>query len=231
MQAAYDEAVAIARSLDDHVLLASALFDLSFVAVMADDDFEGAERILNDALETLGEDDPLLRSRIIGGIGFSRMLRGHAAEAVGPFEQAIELQRSIGDRLGVSQNLVGLAGTQIVLGDIDTALQHLREATEIAAGSGTAAMLATVVLPNAIGAAIEGRHEDAARLVGAWERLQRDHQVRFPDVAVERFGDPSVAAREALGDEAYERAFEQGLDLDLAGIAQLATAGGRIESP
>jgi hypothetical protein len=40
-----------------------------------------------------------------------------------------------------------------------------------------------------------------------------------------------VAAREALGDEAYERAFEQGFGLDLDGIAQLTTAGGRIAPP
>jgi predicted ATPase/class 3 adenylate cyclase len=231
MQAAYDEAVEIARSLDDHELLASALFDLSFVAVTADADFEGAERILNDALEILGDGDQLLRSRIIGGIGFSRMLRGHAAEAVEPFEQAIELQRAIGDRLGTSANLVGLAAMQILLGNVDEAGAYLLEATEIATESGTAAMLGTVVLPNAIFASFAGRYEDAARLVGAWERLQRDHQVRFPDVAVEQFGDPSVAAREALGEEAYERAFEQGLDLDLAGIAQLTTAAGRIGSP
>ena len=67
-------------------------------------------------------------------------------------------------------------------------------------------------------------------MLGAWERLERDFLVRFPDVAIAQFGDPTVAAREALGDEAYERAFEQGLDLDLAGIAQLATAEGQIAS-
>ena len=230
MAAAYDEAVTIARSLDDHVLLASALFDLSFVAAMADDDFDGAERILQEALETLDDGDPLLQSRILGGIGFSRLMRGQAAEAVEPFEQAIELQRAIGDRLGTSGNLVGLAAMQVVLGDVDEARGHLREATAIATESGTAAMLATVVLPHAIVASFDGRHDDAARLAGAWERLQREHQVRFPDVAIEHFGDPTVAAREALGEAAYERAFGQGLDLDLPGIAQLATAGGGIGS-
>ena len=225
MQEAYEEAVTIARALDDRVLLASALFDLSFVAVMTAEDFEEVERILREALDTVGEADLFLRSRILGGIGYARMLRGEAAASVEPFEQAIELQRAIGDRLGTSANLVGLAGMEVAIGDVEAARTHLREATEIAAESGTAAMLATVVLPNAIVASHEGRHEEAARLVGAWEQLQRQHQVRFPDVALERFGDPTAAARDVLGDDAFERAFESGLDLDLPGIARLAVAG------
>ena len=113
MRHAYEEAATIARSLDDRELLASALFDLSFVAGLADGDFEAGERILQEALEVLGDGDALLRSRILGGVGFSRMLRGDAAGAVGPFEQAIEIQRAIGDRLGISQNLVGLAGMRL----------------------------------------------------------------------------------------------------------------------
>ncbi len=121
MRRAYEEAAVIARSLEDRELLASALFDLSFVAGMADGDFEAGEPILHEALEVLGDGDALLRSRIVGGIGFTRMLRGDAAAAVEPFEQAIEIQRAIGDRLGISQNLVGLAGMRLMLGDADAA--------------------------------------------------------------------------------------------------------------
>ena len=217
MRRAYEEAAVIARSLDDRELLASALFDLSFVPGMADGDFEAGEPILHEALEVLGDGDALLRSRIIGGIGFSRMLRGDAAAAVEPFEQAIEIQRAIGDRLGVSQNLVGLAGMRLMLGDADAARALVREATEVAtalvrggpeaASSKTnASLLSTVLLPNAIVASFDARHEDAARLMGGWERLEQEFLLRFPDVAIARFGDPAVAAREALGDEAYERA-------------------------
>ena len=132
MRHVYEEAAAIARSLDDRELLASALFDLSFVPSLADGDFEAGERILHEALEVLGDGDALLRSRILGGIGFSRMLRGEAAGAVESFEQAIEIQRSIGDRLGVSQNLVGLAGMRLMLGEADAARALVREATEVA---------------------------------------------------------------------------------------------------
>ncbi|MET0800384.1 MAG: tetratricopeptide repeat protein, partial [Actinomycetota bacterium] len=243
MRRAYEEAAVIARSLEDRELLASALFDLSFVAGMADGDFEAGEPILHEALEVLGDGDALLRSRIVGGIGFTRMLRGDAAAAVEPFEQAIEIQRAIGDRLGISQNLVGLAGMRLMLGDADAARALAREATEVATAlvregpevatsSTNASLLSTVLLPNAIVASFDGRHEDAARLLGGWERLERDFLLRFPDVAIARFGDPAVAAREALGDEAYERAFAHGFDLDIEGLTALVRAeGGRIDQP
>ena len=82
------------------------------------------------------------------------------------------------------------------------------------------------MLPNAIVASFDGRHEDAARLMGGWERLEREFLVRFPDVAIAHFGDPALAAREALGDEAYEREFAYGFELDNEGLTALVRAGG-----
>jgi hypothetical protein len=85
-----------------------------------------------------------------------------------------------------------------------------------------------VVVPNAVLASMDARHEDAARLVGAWERLERDHRIGFPDAAISQFGDPADAAREALGDEGFERAYEQGFSLDLDGIRRLVSAEGSL---
>jgi hypothetical protein len=75
---------------------------------------------------------------------------------------------------------------------------------------------------------VDGRHEDAARLVGAWERLERDHRIGFPDAALAGFADPANAAREALGVEGFERANEQGFSLDLDGIRRLVSAEGSL---
>jgi predicted ATPase len=230
MREAYEEAVTIARSLGDRALLANALFDLSFVPSMVEGDFAAGERIMREALEVAGDGDQLLRSRILGGLGFAGMFQGEPAAAIGWFEQAIEIQRNIGDRLGVPQNLVGVAAMKILLGDVDGGRADLREATVAAATESNAPpLLATVVVPNAVLASLEGRHEDAARLVGAWERLERDHRVGFPDAAISLFGDPAAAARDSLGDEGYERAYEQGFVLGLDGIRTLVLAEGAIE--
>ena len=118
---------------------------------------------------------------------------------------------------------------QMLLGDVDAARANLREATAVLTESSAPPLLATVVVPNAVLASFDARHEDAARLVGAWERLERDHQVRFPDAAIAQFGDPAAAAREALGDEGYERVYEQGFSLDLDGIRTLVLAEGSLD--
>ena len=52
--------------------------------------------------------------------------------------------------------------------------------------------------------------------------------MRFPDVAIAQFGDPALAAREALGDETYERAFAYGFELDNEGLTVLVRAGGEV---
>ena len=229
MQKAYEEAVTIARSLGDQALVANALFDLAFVPSMVEGDFVAGERILHEALEVAGDDDQLLRSRILGGLGFASMFQGEPAAAIDWFEQAIEIQRTIGDRLGVPQNLVGIAGMQVLLGDVDGARANLREATTSATESIAPTMLATVAVPNAVLASMDGRHEDAARLIGAWERLERDHRVGFPESALSQFGDPAAAARETLGDEGYQRIYEEGFSLDLEGIRTLVLAEGSLE--
>ena len=86
----------------------------------------------------------------------------------------------------------------------------MREATEVATAlvhegpgavtsSTNASLLSTVMLPNAIVASFEGRHEDAARLMGGWERLEREFLVRFPDVAIAQFGDPAARGSGSTG--------------------------------
>ncbi len=46
--------------------------------------------------------------------------------------------------------------------------------------------------------------------------------------AIAQFGDPAAAARDALGDEGYERVYEQGFSLDLDGIRTLVLAEGAL---
>ncbi len=130
-----------------------------------------------------------------------------------------------------------------MLGDAEAAVALVGEATEVATAlvregpgaataSTNASLLSTVLLPNAIVASFVGRHRDAARLMGGWKRLEREFVLRFPDVAIEQFGDPAVAAREALGDEGFERAFAEGSEMDIEGLTALARAeSSRIEHP
>jgi hypothetical protein len=93
--------------------------------------------------------------------------------------------------------------------------RHLDEATAIVAGSSSPVNLCTLLLPYARLANRDGRHHDAARLVGAYNRIEEDYDVHIPQVGVIFLGDPGEHARTALGDEGFERARGEGLALSV----------------
>jgi len=72
---------------------------------------------------------------------------------------------------------------------------------------------------------IEGstRHDRAARLLGAWARIGQEFGVQFPDIAIDRFGDPELEARVALGEQEFERAHAEAFGSSLEEIVALMT--------
>ena len=87
----------------------------------------------------------------------------------------------------------------------------------------------SLLLPYARIANEEGRHDDAARLVGAYNRVEDDYDLHIPDVGVAFLGDPRQAANEALGDDAYERAWASGYALTLEDMLVLAAREASLE--
>ena len=79
-----------------------------------------------------------------------------------------------------------------------------------------------LLLPYARIANEEGRHEDAARLVGAYNRVEDDYDLHIPDVGIAFLGDPRLAATEGLGEAGYERAWASGYALSLDEMLTLA---------
>ena len=63
-------------------------------------------------------------------------------------------------------------------------------------------------------ASAEGRHERAARLLGAAARMDEESSARLPREIEARFGDPEAEARRAIGDEMYEHARGDGYAMD-----------------
>jgi hypothetical protein len=90
----YEEAVEIAREVGEPGLLAHALFDLSFVPMVTDQDFERQERLLRAALAEASEDDPALQARIWTGLsGVSAMLGRNPAAGVDAIQRALGIGR------------------------------------------------------------------------------------------------------------------------------------------
>jgi non-specific serine/threonine protein kinase len=206
----YEEAVEIAREVGDRRLLSGALFDLSFVPFVTAMDFDGSERLINEAMAVAPEDDLVLQAQIWTHLGYMQAFRGDLAAASAPVERAIGIHRQLGDRVLTSQNLFGLAGLRMVMGDAGAARSLLAEGVGLLAEMESPLTLAMALVSRGFLAGLEGDHARTARLLGAWGRMKEEGAASPPPMALAPFGDPEAVARAALGDDAFEQARDDG---------------------
>jgi tetratricopeptide (TPR) repeat protein len=215
MRRPYEEAVEIAREVGDPRLLARALFDLSFVPMVTDKDPERMEQLLGEALAVAPNDDRVLQAQSWTSLSYLRALEGrNPAAGIEPIQRAIAIHRQLGDRLLTGENLMGLAGLQLLMGEEKAAREQIREAARILLEPHSPLMLATALSALSFLASYEGDHERAAKLLGAWTRIKDEGGgVPPPFLAAHFFGDPEGHARRTLGDEAYKRARADGYSM------------------
>jgi predicted ATPase/class 3 adenylate cyclase len=218
IESLYEEAVEIGREVGDPRLLSRALFDLSFVPFVKDQDLERQERLLREAQAEADPDDRALKAQILTGFGYAHMFRGgNPADAFQLIEEALAIHREFGDRVLIAENLTGLAGLLMQSGDIEAARAPLREAVALLADPGSPIMVGMGLVSLAILARTEGDDVTAARLLGAWNRIKDEGGGAPPLFALEQLiGDPEAQARAALGEEAFERAHAEGYAMTMA---------------
>jgi predicted ATPase/class 3 adenylate cyclase len=209
MAARYDEAAAIADELGDRRLIARALFDQSFVWLVSGELDRSVER-LEQALSMAAEDDLVLRAKIVISIAYARLFLGDHVGGLDLIDEAIGMHGAAGERLALAEALIARAGLKSKLGEWDAATEDLEAATTVAAEAPGPMLLAQVVIPHALLAVHDQRFRRAAVVGGAWESIEVDHGVHFPEVAGSFLGDPVADARAAMDAEAFEEAYAEG---------------------
>jgi predicted ATPase/class 3 adenylate cyclase len=225
MRRAYEEALDIARELDEPALLGRALYDASFIAAIEHD----AER--NDALlrearthaERAG--DRQLDAEIATANAFARLAAGGPAAAIEPLVAAIAVQRSLGLDGLVADQLIGLGGIERRAGRTADAARHLGEALTIAREDGDVSHAMGAFTLLALVATSQSRYERAARLTGAAARKRDEGAAAPPPELIAHMGDPDAEAREGLGDEAFEAARAEGYAMTMEEAVAFALEG------
>jgi predicted ATPase/class 3 adenylate cyclase len=213
-RAAYQEAVDIAREVGDARLLASALLDLSYIPYLEQEP-ERAEAILREGLATAEEaGDRVLIAEFWSSIAFLEVVRGKPADAIELRRTAIEILREEGAAWKLGQYLGGQAMVTRMVGDLDAARGYLREALEMFARARDTMSISMALTSLALVANDDGRHDRAARLVGAAARIRDELGGGIPPELACRWGDPEEEARRALGEDAYRRARAEGYAMD-----------------
>jgi predicted ATPase/class 3 adenylate cyclase len=221
-RASYERAVDLARAAGDPRLLASALFDLSFVPFM-DHDANRAESILREGL-AVAEDagDRRLTADFWTGLAFLEFDRGRLVDGIALRRRAIALYREEGDGWKVAENLIGLAMMSRSAGDVNAARVHLRNALGMLIQAKDTISMSGALTGFALVALDDGLPERAARLVGASARIRDDVGGGIPPELFDRWGDPASDARHALGDAAYERSRAEGYAMNVESAVAFA---------
>jgi predicted ATPase/class 3 adenylate cyclase len=218
MERHYSEALDIYRSLGDRRGEMEALYNMSFIPLMAGGDTDKAIEML-EQVAAMARDlgDRRTLGRATGGMAYALTLKGDFAAAIEPMKESIALSGEIGDRFHVADAVGSLGQIYRLMGDAPRAREQYLQALDLLEEIGNLPLIVSVLHMLASTASIEGNHERAARLWGAAVAAREAVGAAAP-VSLMRLGDPIAAAEEALGRQAVEELLAEGgaMDLDKA---------------
>jgi predicted ATPase/class 3 adenylate cyclase len=208
-----------------------ALYDLGFALVWSGvqgnpKDLDRAEDLLRQSL-TLAErlDDRPGSARAYRALGLARgIARKDPRGAIPLFEQSVALFETVGERWELNESLIGLANGHRFSGDKARGREYYLRGLDLMAGAGNRPAMAWLLF---LVAAVEGemgRHERVARLWGAAEAVREAAGAIRPPAAALLVVDPLGTARQAIGDEAVERALAEGRAMDPEAVVAYAHA-------
>ena len=176
----YRESAEIAREVGERRLLSSSLLNLSFIQDYSETGIVERLALLEECLQIAEEDDLFLRGQLWTAFGYIHLFTGDRAAAAEMIERGVALHRKGGETYALSEGLVGLAGISFDAGDIVGMRRYLDEAMQMVLSTKNPVAFCTLLLPYARLANHFGRHEDAARMMGAYNRIEDDYDVHIP---------------------------------------------------
>jgi predicted ATPase/class 3 adenylate cyclase len=208
-----EEALGIARELEDESLVGEALYNLSFVAQMVRGDWEACARLLDEAEARFAAvGDRAALGRIAMARSFIGNTEGDFQSTRAYAEQALEYLRETGDRETFAQALGSVALANMELGDFDVAGETMQQVLRmnLDAMNTTGFLMGFYFLSTLANA--RGHYERSARLWGAAEGLQVRFQALVPKTL---FGYYSGPKEESLPPGAVESLKAEGRAMSL----------------
>lgn len=184
-------------------------------------DERAAESFLTAALPLLQDaGDPNAGGYILLHLGNLAYARGDLAEARSLYERCLDVRRTLGDRRGVGAIQFAL-GHVIRETEPDEAVARYREAIR-----NSMAVSDLYTLASSLGAASfillhEGRDEDAARVQGFADAIATRMHAQLDAVDRKALDGTTGPTRSRLGNEAYERAHDDGKLLRMEAVCEM----------
>ena len=207
--------VAAARRSGDPSTIVRAML-LHSTNLIVEGDKETVERYLDEAvpLATLGA-DPYWLGLTHSFAAETRRMEGREDEAMRHYAVALECGRAAGDRFLTGLQLVNSAHVQLKRGNAGLAHDQLAEGWEGLKALGNDWGRAFALIGFAGVALAEGRMEATVSLLGAADSWFRGMGIEIQPTDRPDYDRYLAAARSALGDPAFARAWENGQTLSL----------------
>ncbi len=217
--ASADEALALARTLDDPALLALVL-TLPFGNETDPDRIRRSTIHLEEGVHLASQ---LEHAEALGfgcmGLGNYALQSGDSETARDWYARALEARRQQGDKWGIAQALLSLADATSLGSEHTEAQRLLGEAIRLfpqnvalRAGSNVAMCLAAL---GAVALAA-GQHVRAATILGAIDALSREHSFQLPGPHRLDYERAVIAARASVSPEGFQAAWESGQTMTLS---------------
>jgi tetratricopeptide (TPR) repeat protein len=183
---------------------------------VAGDDLEAATRLLQESLDlsrSVGNERGV--AQVLAMLVMQDARSGRWEAATLSLEETVDIWRRLGDRVHLAFDLVWLAFAYGRMGRSAKARSAALEALDLFEQAENATGLGIALVDLAFLATWEGRHEDAIRLAAANEALR--NRVGGPPAPIGGFmeGEPAVDARAHIPSDVADRAWEEGLHMDL----------------
>jgi ATP/maltotriose-dependent transcriptional regulator MalT len=230
-----EQALTLSRQIGDEAGNATTFNTLGAMAFHRGD-LPQARRWWEEALSIA---DPSASSRMLAGIynnlGVVAAFQGEIEQALSYQEQSLALNRALGTRSHEAGNLDNLAHLACLGGEIDRAAELVAEALGVYAEFHHRAGIADVLATGAEVARARGLPLVAAQLLAAAEAHRADIAYVLPPIQQRDEEAISAWSRQALGDDAFAAAWNDGAaasieDL-LATVRALATPESTAPSP
>lgn len=208
-EAWYVEAEAIYRDLGDRRGLADALYNTALMLSLRGDMEGSMAKIREGAALALQIGDPQLEFQFVSGEGYTAFMIGDLASARRVLVDALAIAERTGNQFAIGSAHHMIAQVARIDGRSSEAAEHYREAIQIASRMGDTVALTEPLQGLAAVLVASGDGERGVRLLGANDAI-RERAGGGPPPEWLRLGDPFSVAREQLGNEQYQAAWEVG---------------------
>ncbi|MFN8592073.1 MAG: tetratricopeptide repeat protein [Thermomicrobiales bacterium] len=209
-----DEAVALARAHSEPRRVANALNNLA-TAVWNTGDLQRAVALLEESAAIKrreGNRQGLAVS--LNNLAMLMVDTGDIPRAIAYLEETLAIDRDLGNPSGIADSLGNLAAITAGNGEIARAAALDAEALELRRDLDDRLSVAFSLESIASTAGRAGRAAEAARLLGATARLREELGAPIPPSEQARSDEGEAFSREALGEDAFIRHWNEGRDLD-----------------